>query len=173
MPPKLGRAALVGAGALCFGVAAFLHAGEPREGQLPELTFPLQGVPRSAMKNTFNDRRGRRIHHAVDIMAPRNSPVVAVAGGVVAKLTHRGAGGIAIYQFDSSGRYCFFYAHLQKYAEGLKEGQALVGGETIGYVGSSGNAPRASPHLHLAIAEITRAGQWWGGTPIDPFPILR
>ena len=135
------------------------------------LQFPVPKVPSGAMADSFDARRGQRAHHAVDIFAPRHSPVVAVDDGRVARLLQSGAGGISVYQFDSSERYCYFYAHLESYAGGLAEGQEVKRGQLLGYVGSTGNASRSSPHLHFAISLVPAPKQWWGGSPIDPFPI--
>ncbi|MBX7185928.1 MAG: M23 family metallopeptidase [Vicinamibacteria bacterium] len=141
---------------------------EPRD-----LLFPVPAVSSSAMADTFNDARGERLHHAVDIMAPRHSDVVAVADGSVARLATSVAGGIAVYEWSAGRRFVYYYAHLQEYAPGLVEGQTIRRGQVLGYVGTTGNAPRNSPHLHFAIARVEKKDQWWGGTPIDPFPIWR
>jgi murein DD-endopeptidase MepM/ murein hydrolase activator NlpD len=125
------------------------------------------------MSDTFAERRGYRTHLAVDIRAPRGAAVVAVDDGTVARLSSSPAGGISIYQFDAAGRYCFFYAHLERYAEGLAEGQPVERGRLLGYVGSTGNAAERAPHLHFAIFEVTAPKQWWGGRPIDPYPLWK
>jgi murein DD-endopeptidase MepM/ murein hydrolase activator NlpD len=137
------------------------------------LQFPVPAASLAAMSDSFEDPRGARTHHAVDIMAPRGSPVVAVDDGAVAKLSTSPAGGIAVYQFDRAERHCYYYAHLERYAAGLSEGQAVKRGQVIGYVGTTGNAPRHRPHLHFAIAEVVAPKQWWGGRPIDPYPLWR
>lgn len=135
------------------------------------LQFPVPAVTPTAMSDSFEDRRGGRTHHAVDILAPRNSPVVAVDGGTVARLSSSAAGGLSVYQFDRFERHCYYYAHLERYADGLAEGQPVRRGQVIGYVGTTGNAPRNRPHLHFAISEVVAPKQWWGGRPIDPYPI--
>jgi murein DD-endopeptidase MepM/ murein hydrolase activator NlpD len=136
-----------------------------------ELLFPVPGVSRAAMSNGFGESRGQRTHHAVDILAPRHSPVVAVADGSVARLWRSESGGISIHQFDRSGRYCYYYAHLQAYASGLAEGQNVKRGQVLGYVGTTGNAPPATPHLHFAIFLLTTPNRGCGGRPIDPYPL--
>jgi peptidoglycan LD-endopeptidase LytH len=137
------------------------------------LDFPVAGVPRT-MTDSFDDPRGLlRRHHAVDIMAPRGSPVRAVDSGTVVKLASGGAGGTTIYQFDEAEVYCYYYAHLQGYASGLHEGQKVARGELIGYVGTTGNAPENAPHLHFAIARLDERKEWWNGTPVNPYPLLR
>jgi murein DD-endopeptidase MepM/ murein hydrolase activator NlpD len=142
----------------------------PGEGRL---LFPVPAVSRGAMSDSFAERRGYRMHLAVDILAPRGSAVVAVDDGTVARLSSSPAGGISIYQFDEAERYCFFYAHLERYAEGLTQGQPVKQGHLIGYVGTTGNAAADAPHLHFAISEMTVPKQWWGGNPIDPYPLWK
>ena len=100
------------------------------------------------------------------------TPVVAVEGGRIARLFFSRAGGITIYQFDPSERYCYYYAHLERYAEGLKEGDRVNRGQVIGYVGVSGNAPKNTPHLHFAVFRLTEAKRWWEGSPLDPYDVL-
>jgi peptidoglycan LD-endopeptidase LytH len=137
------------------------------------LLFPLQGMPRISMKNTFRDARGGgRLHEGVDILAPRNTSVVAIEDGKIARLWESQFGGITVYQFDPTNSYVYYYAHLEKYAPNLKEGTAVKRGQLIGYVGTSGNAPPNTPHLHFAIYRATEPGRWWQGKPIDPYPIF-
>jgi peptidoglycan LD-endopeptidase LytH len=162
-------------------VAAPPPPTEPVVGPVPareladrDLEIPVKGVAADQLTRTFADRRsGGRTHEAIDILAPMNTPVVAVEDGTVARLFLSKAGGITVYQFDRSERYCYYYAHLDHYAEGLREGQKVKKGQVIGYVGVSGNAPRQTPHLHFAIFRLTEARQWWEGTPIDPYDVLK
>jgi murein DD-endopeptidase MepM/ murein hydrolase activator NlpD len=138
------------------------------------LTLPVQGTKREQLRDTFHEKRGAsRRHEAIDILAPRNTPVFAVEDGEIAKLFVSVAGGITIYQFDPDEEYVYYYAHLEKYAEGLKEGDDIKRGQIIGYVGTTGNAPRDTPHLHFAIFKMTEDKRWWQGTPIDPYSVLR
>jgi murein DD-endopeptidase MepM/ murein hydrolase activator NlpD len=109
----------------------------------------------------------------MDLLAPRHTPVVAVESGIIARLFNSKAGGLTIYQFDPTTTYAYYYAHLQGYAEGLEEGATVARGQTIGYVGTSGNAPANTPHLHFAIFVLTDDKRWWEGTPLDPFEVLR
>jgi murein DD-endopeptidase MepM/ murein hydrolase activator NlpD len=99
--------------------------------------------------------------------------VLAVEDGRIARLFVSKAGGNTIYQFDPSGEYCYYYAHLERYADGLKEGDQVRKGQLIGYVGTSGNAPKDTPHLHFAIFRLTPDKHWWEGTPLDPFDVFR
>ena len=126
-------------------------------------------------KGQFAQRRGggSRGHEAVDILAPRHTPVVAVEDGTIAKLFNSKAGGITVYQFDPTEQFCYYYAHLQRYAQGLRDGKKVSKGDVIGYVGTTGNAPPNTPHLHFAIFQLTGAKQWWEGRPIDPYPVFK
>lgn len=138
------------------------------------LRMPLDGVRPDQLSETFYDKRGgTRQHEALDIPAPRGTPVRAVAEGNVVKLFLSKQGGNTVYQFDNSETYCFYYAHLDRYAQGLKEGTLLRAGDILGYVGTTGNAPPNVPHLHLAVFRLKADKKWWEGTPIDPLPLLK
>jgi peptidoglycan LD-endopeptidase LytH len=139
-----------------------------------DFEMPVEGVKPEQLVRSFDDRRsGSRAHEAIDILAPRNTPVRAVENGTIARLFESKAGGTTIYQFDPTEQYCYYYAHLERYAEGLREGDTVRKGQVIGYVGTSGNAPKNTPHLHFAIFKLTDAKHWWEGTPIDPYDVLR
>ena len=137
------------------------------------LLLPVQGIQRSQLTDTFTDNRGDHSHQALDIMAQRNTPVLAVEDGKLVKLFFSRLGGNTIYQFDPNSTYAYYYAHLERYADGLREGDMLRRGQVIGYVGTSGDAPANAPHLHFAIFQLTAEKHWWQGTAINPFPILR
>lgn len=139
------------------------------------LLVPVQGIGREQLQDTFGDPRGggTRAHEALDIMAPRNTPVLAVEDGKISKLFNSQQGGLTIYQFDPTETYAYYYAHLERYTDGLKEGQRVRKGQVIGYVGTTGNAGPDSPHLHFAIFRLTPEKQWWKGDPLNPFEVLR
>jgi len=138
------------------------------------LLLPIQGIPREALQHTFEDARSEgRVHDAIDIMAPRNTPVVAVEDGRIAKLFASDFGGVTVYQFDPTETYSYYYAHLDHYAPGLKEGDQVSRGQVIGYVGSTGNASPDGPHLHFAITRLGPDKKWWEGEAINPYPVLR
>lgn len=139
------------------------------------LAVPVRDVERHDLYDSFDDPRGGgRAHRAIDILAPRGTPVVAVEDGTVARLYEsNGGGGIAVYQIDPTGTYAYYYAHLEEYAPGLAEGQRVRRGQTIGSVGTSGNAPPDVPHLHFAITLLDDDGRWWGGLPVNPFRVYR
>jgi peptidoglycan LD-endopeptidase LytH len=126
------------------------------------------------VQDTFDQGRddGERRHEAVDIMQPRGTPVLAMTDGPVKRLFDSKPGGLTVYQFGTDEAYCFYYAHLDHYAEGLKEGMVLNRGDVLGYVGTTGNAAPDAPHLHLAIFRLGPEKNWWEGTPINPYPIL-
>ncbi len=139
-----------------------------------KLEMPVEGVKPEQLTRQFTEMRGgNHEHEALDILAPRNTPVRAVEDGTIAKLFLSKAGGNTIYQFDPSGTYCYYYAHLERYAGGLDEGDTVRKGQIIGYVGTSGNAPANTPHLHFAIFRLTPEKHWWEGIAIDPYDVLR
>lgn len=144
----------------------------PVESLSGTLAVPVAGVARSALVDSYHQRRGARPHEAIDIVASRGTPVFAVADGTLTKLFRSVPGGLTVYQLDASGSYFFYYAHLDRYAPGLQEGAALRRCQLIGYVGSSGNARADAPHLHFAVFKANAKHQWWRGTPLNPFTAL-
>jgi len=151
-------------------------ANEPpsmRDADAPRaMIIPVAGVSRSAIRDMFDDARGGRRHEAIDIMAPTGTPVIATDDGVVKKLFNSKPGGLTVYQFDPDQRFCYYYAHLDRYAPGLHEGQHLKRGEVLGYVGTTGNAPKNAPHLHFALIRLDKDRRWWKGTYVNPYPLL-
>jgi murein DD-endopeptidase MepM/ murein hydrolase activator NlpD len=137
------------------------------------LAYPVKGADPAQLRDSFAEARGKRRHEALDIMAPRGTPVVAVDDGRVAKLFRSAAGGISVYQYDGDERLVYYYAHLDRYAEGLGEGAEVRRGDVIGFVGSTGNAPEHAPHLHFAIFELGADKRWWKGRAINPYPLLK
>ena len=150
--------------------AALLSADELRA---RNLEFPVEGVAREKLTDTFDDPRTGHVHEAADILAPRNTPVRAVEAGTIARLLSNASGGLTVYHLDPSQRFVYYYAHLERYADGLKEGQTVGRGQVIGYVGTTGNAPKNTPHLHFAIFRVVDQKQWWSGAPINPYLVLR
>lgn len=136
------------------------------------VAIPVAGKRREDLTDHFLDRRGGdRVHHAIDIMAARGTPVVAVVDGRVRKLHLSVPGGITLYQTDPAQEWIYYYAHLDAYAAGIVEGKTVRRGEVIGYVGSTGNA--GDPHLHFGISRLPPTKEWWKGEPVNPFSILR
>ncbi|MEJ8852954.1 M23 family metallopeptidase [Variovorax robiniae] len=171
---------LMSAGAMAQGIAPVLPSspasiaadGSALLAARP-LRFPLQGMNADKLRDTFDDGRPGHRHEAIDIAAPRGTPILAVDDGTVVKLFSSKPGGLTIYQFDPGGRLAYYYAHLDRYADGLEEGKVLRRGELIGYVGTTGNAPPDAPHLHFAVFLLGPAKQWWKGEAINPYEALR
>ena len=140
-----------------------------------ELMIPVPGVKASELRDTFNELRGggTRKHEALDIMAPRGTPVLSASAGRVLKLHNSVDGGLMVYAADASNRFVLMYGHLDHYADGIRDGAPLRQGEIIGYVGSTGDAAEDAPHLHFAIAHPRDVKLWWTGTAIDPRPLLQ
>ena len=151
---------------IAVAAPATTHAGET-------LLIPVEGKTAADLDDTFTDARSEgRSHDAIDIMAAAGTPVLAVADGQIEKLFDSERGGLTIYQFEPSGQYAYYYAHLQRYADGLAEKQTVRRGQLIGYVGSTGNASPEAPHLHFAIFVLGKERRWWEGTAINPYPLL-
>ena len=138
------------------------------------LTVPVSGVNAAQLSDSFTQSRSSgTTHEALDIMAPRGTPVLAVEDGRVTKLFLSKPGGITLYQFDPSAEFVYYYAHLDRYADGIVEGDIVTKGQVIAYVGSTGNASANAPHLHFAVSRLGPERQWWRGTAINPFLIWR
>ncbi len=142
----------------------------PSPPAVPLLQVPVAGVSRAQLRDSFDERRGGGRHEAIDIAAPAGTPVHAVDDGTVVKLFTSVRGGFTIYQFDPSRRFSYYYAHLERYAAGVREGMAVRRGDLIGYVGSTGNAARNAPHLHFAVFRLGPERQWWKGEAVNPYP---
>jgi peptidoglycan LD-endopeptidase LytH len=164
--PRFSSARLPGEAAAPAPVAAF--EPDPDRG----LGMPIAGLARKDLRDSFTERRAGHRHEAIDILEPRGTPVVAVDDGVVRKIFESVPGGHTVYQFNREATLCYYYAHLDGYARGLREGQVLRRGDLIGYVGTSGNAPPNAPHLHFAVSRLGADKHWWEGVPIDPYPLL-
>ncbi len=138
-----------------------------------QLRLPVDGITSEVLKGSFNETRGDSRHEAVDILAPRNTPVHALEDGTIAKLFVSKFGGNTIYQLDPSGEYVYYYAHLEGYEPTIKEGDKVKRGQIIGFVGTSGNAPPNTPHLHLSISILTPEKKWWQARAIDPYEVYK
>jgi murein DD-endopeptidase MepM/ murein hydrolase activator NlpD len=159
-------------GAVALLLAALAGTAEGSSGALPsrELVFPVQGYDLAQLRDTFDERRGKSKHEALDIMAKRGTPVLAVDDGRIVKLFRSVPGGITLYQFDEQETVAYYYAHLDRYAAGVAEGTRVKRGDVIGYVGSTGNAAADAPHLHFAIFKLGADRRWWKGEAINPYP---
>jgi len=149
-------------------------AGDPAdELRARGLLIPVEGITAAQLRDTYNSARaGGRVHDAIDIHAPRGTPVRATADGTIRKLHLSGRGGVSLYQMDDDGRTRYYYAHLDQYAEGIAEGRRVRRGEVIGYVGDTGNAQPGDCHLHFSIAILDDPSRWWQGTNVNPYDVL-
>jgi murein DD-endopeptidase MepM/ murein hydrolase activator NlpD len=139
-----------------------------------KLIIPVVGVRPDQLQDTFADARSEgRVHDAIDIPAPAGTPVVAAADGEIIKLFPSERGGTTIYQLSADKKLVFYYAHLQRYADGLVVGKSVRQGEVIGYVGDTGNAGAENYHLHFSIAVLADPKRYWEGSNINPYPLLR
>ncbi|HKQ77992.1 MAG TPA: M23 family metallopeptidase [Blastocatellia bacterium] len=138
------------------------------------LIIPVEGVRPNDLRDTFNAiRSGGRLHRAIDIIAPRGTPVLAAADGEIIRLSFNNAGGVTIYQMSDDKKLVYYYAHLDRYADDLAAGDYASQGDVIGYVGNTGNAAAGSCHLHFSIWVVTDPKKYWTGDNINPYPILR
>lgn len=178
LPGRLRRATV--AAAALFGTACM---GNSKPASSPEggayvapgasLAMPVRGIRPEQLRDTYEaPRSGGRVHNAIDIMAPEGTPVLAAGDGTILKLRTGGLGGITVYQLGSDGRTLFYYAHLQRYAAGLREGLPIWKGQVIAYVGDTGNAGRGNYHLHFSVSRLEDPRRWWQGENVNPYPML-
>jgi murein DD-endopeptidase MepM/ murein hydrolase activator NlpD len=186
--PSLRQVAIsvaLGEAALLLGLAVYLVASgralviafPPRESvrvePSPRLIIPVAGVRAAELRDSYGAARsGGRAHKGVDIFAARGTPVLAAAAGVIVKRDSSGAGGISIYERDLDGRTIYYYAHLNGWRAGLKEGDLVRQGDVIGYVGQTGNVS-GNPHLHFAVFTVEDPNRWWRGRDLNPYSLLR
>lgn len=154
-------------------------ASAPKGAEAPKgvpsgLIIPVEGVLPEQLQDSFKDARsGGRTHHAIDIKADHNTPVLASAPGKILKLHLSERGGITLYQLSADERFIYYYAHLDRYAEGIEEKKEVAQGEVLGYVGDTGNAGAGNYHLHFGIYRTTNPKRFWEGEPINPYPLLK
>ena len=166
------RRSPIGVVAPAVAAAADVDAGAPAE-RTSALLVPVVGISANELRDSYEEARGGgRVHRAIDIRAPRGTAVIAAVDGTVRKLFTSKAGGLTIYQFDVKEEHNYYYAHLDRYAPNISEGLFVKAGTVIGYVGTSGNAPVDTPHLHFAIEVLTPTKEWWKGEPVNPYPLL-
>lgn len=190
----MSRFGIIVALVLLFGLVAFATmvrvtgpgwsgAGAPTSGPRLErapappsgaLVIPVQGVAKAALADNWAEPRGGgvRVHHAIDIMAPAGTPVIATADGTIEKLFQSRQGGITIYQRSADGGVVYYYAHLDRYAPTLVQGQVVKAGQVIAAVGSTGDADPGAPHLHFEVHRMAPGEGWWQGQEINPYPLL-
>lgn len=163
----------------CFGGAGGdpLKRSGPRPGVVlapgASLLIPVRGIRPERLRDSYDaPRSGGRRHRAIDIMAPRGTPVMAAADGRILRLRTGGLGGVTVYQVSDDGETLYYYAHLQRYVAGLKEGQEVWRGQIIAYVGDTGNAGRGNYHLHFSVGRLRDPRRWWESDNVNPFPLL-
>lgn len=148
-------------------------AGEAYMAPGAELMIPVLGIRPEQLRDTYSDpRSGGRVHNAIDIMAPAGAPVVAAADGIIHRLRTGGLGGITLYQIGADGTTLYYYAHLQRYAAGIREGMTVRRGEVIAYVGDTGNAGPGNYHLHFSVGRLRSLERWWDSENVNPYPLL-
>lgn len=140
--------------------------------RLRRLMVPVDGIAVDRLTNTYDAQRdaGARRHGAIDIMAPRGTPVVAADDGSILRMGYNALGGLTVYQVDPDKRFVYYYAHLDRYASTLRDGLAVLRGDVIGYVGSSGNAAATAPHLHFQV--MIYRERFWEGESVNPFGVF-
>jgi peptidoglycan LD-endopeptidase LytH len=137
------------------------------------LLIPVRGIRAEQLSDSYTSpRSGGRVHNAIDIMAPAGTPVVAAADGTIHRLRTGGLGGITVYQVGADGRTLYYYAHLQRYAAGIREGLPVQRGQVIAYVGDTGNAGAGNYHLHFSVGRLTNPERWWDSENVNPYPLL-
>jgi murein DD-endopeptidase MepM/ murein hydrolase activator NlpD len=138
------------------------------------LLLPVAGANMAKVEDTFNDGRdgGDRTHHALDILAPRGTPILSADDGRILRMTSNSLGGITMYTVDPENRLVYYYAHLDHYNDAMSPGRTIVRGDTLGFVGTTGNAPKDTPHLHFQVMRWPADGKYWNGEPIDPYDAL-
>jgi murein DD-endopeptidase MepM/ murein hydrolase activator NlpD len=172
--PKVNTNVNVGRASARPGLAASAGRAEARPTFVSTalLVVPVRGVRIDQLHDNYEQpRSGGRTHHAIDILAPHGTPVIAAVDGTVRKLFTSKAGGLTIYQFDREEKRLYYYAHLDSYASGLAENAFVKQGTVIGYVGATGNA-NGTPHLHFSIEDLPPTKEWWKGAPVNPYPLL-
>lgn len=164
-PPRAATDAPAMPAARVQGPAAVTSSG---------LVVPVSGYPRAALVDSWGDARGggTRGHEGIDIIAPSGTPVVAATAGRIEKLFQSDLGGKTLYQRSGDGRWVYYYAHLARYAEGIAEGASVRAGQTIAYVGDTGDAGPGNFHLHFAASRMAEGDRWWQGEPVNPYPLL-
>ncbi len=158
--PSLGKSVVSGSEAVEYILAR-------------NLEIPVAGTTVAQLQDSFDEGRdGGRVHRALDILAPRGTAVLAADSGRILRVKTNSLGGNTIYATDPQGRIVYYYAHLDAYRQGLAEGQVVARGDTLGFVGTTGNAPKDTPHLHFQVMRMPPDGKYWDGEPINPYPLF-
>ena len=137
------------------------------------IEMPVAGADVGKLLDTFDEGRdGGRVHRALDIMAPRGTAVISADSGHILRIGASSLGGNVIYATDPLGKVVYYYAHLDAYRPGLTQGATIARGDTLGFVGTTGNAPKDAPHLHFQVMRMPSDGKYWDGDPINPYPLI-
>jgi murein DD-endopeptidase MepM/ murein hydrolase activator NlpD len=137
-----------------------------------QIMVPVEGVLRRAVRDDFEAARSGGMHRALDLLAPRFTAVLAADDCVIGRLSTGPVGGIVVYATDLTNQFVYYYAHLQRYRRGLAVGDRVAKGSVIGYVGTTGNAPANTPHLHFQVMKRGPGRAWWDGPSINPLPFF-
>jgi murein DD-endopeptidase MepM/ murein hydrolase activator NlpD len=157
--------AVVGGGGSSASDAAYLMSRK--------LMVPVAGADMSKVEDSFYESRdGGRTHRAIDILAPRGTPILAADDGKILRMTTSELGGISMYTVDPDARLVYYYAHMERYNDAMSPGREIVRGDTLGYVGTTGNAPKDTPHLHFQVMRWPADNKYWDGDAIDPYDAL-
>jgi len=137
------------------------------------IVLPVAGADMSRVEDSYSEPRdGGRMHRAIDILAPRGTPILSADDGKILRMSTNALGGISMYTVDSENRLVYYYAHMDHYNDAMSPGRSIVKGDTLGYVGTTGNAPKDTPHLHFQVMRWPADGKYWNGDPIDPYDAL-
>jgi peptidoglycan LD-endopeptidase LytH len=137
------------------------------------ILVPVAGADMSKVEDSFYEARdGGRTHRAIDILAPRGTPILSADDGKILRMSTSELGGISMYTVDPDARLVYYYAHMDRYNDAMSPGRAIVKGDTLGFVGTTGNAPKDTPHLHFQVMRWPADNKYWDGEPIDPFGAL-
>ena len=169
--PAAPRVVLAGSPALAAGSVSSVEAVNYLLAR--GMAIPVAGMPMSRLRDTFDEGRDAgRVHRALDILAPRGTAVIAADSGHILRIGTNTLGGNVIYATDPLGRIVYYYAHLDAFQPGVAQGAAIARGDTLGFVGTTGNAPRDTPHLHFQVMRMPPDGKYWDGEPINPYPLF-
>jgi peptidoglycan LD-endopeptidase LytH len=138
------------------------------------ILIPVAGADMTRVDDSFNEGRdgGDRVHRAIDILAPRGTPILSADDGKVLRMSTSTLGGISMYTVDANARMVYYYAHMERYSDSMSPGRSILRGDTLGFVGTTGNAPKNTPHLHFQVMRWPSDGKYWNGEPINPFEAL-
>ncbi len=156
--------------------ATLMMVAAPTDNDLAKrgIILPVAGADAAKLYDSFNEDRdgGERVHRAIDILAPRGTPILSADDGKILRMTTSSLGGISMYTVDPESRLVYYYAHMERYNDGMSPGRTIMKGDTLGFVGTTGNAPKDLPHLHFQVMRWPADGKYWNGEPIDPFLAL-